>query len=306
MSFGQGKIWIDGKFVDWKDAQVHILSHALHYGSTVFEGARCYKTKSGAAVFRLDSHIDRLYDSAKIYRMEIPFTKEQFRQAVIETIKINKYEECYIRPFVFRGYGAMGVNPLKNPLQCAVAVWDWGTYLGEGVLEKGISVQVSSWHRFAPNTMPALAKAGGNYLNSQLVKMEATMNGFDEGIALDTHGYVSEGSGENIFIIKNDVIYTPPTSSSILAGITRHSVFVLCRDLGVRIEKHLIPRESLYIADEIFFSGTAAEITPVTKVDNISIGKGPRGPITKKIQDEFFGIIRGEKKDRHNWLTFVY
>jgi branched-chain amino acid aminotransferase len=306
MSFGQGKIWIDGKFVDWQDAKIHVLSHALHYGSTVFEGARCYKTKNGSAVFRLEAHIDRLYDSAKIYRMEIPFTREQFRQAVVETIKINKYEECYIRPFVFRGYGAMGVNPLKNPLQCAIAVWDWGTYLGEGVLEKGISVQVSSWNRFAPNTMPALAKAGGNYLNSQLIKMEATMNGFDEGIALDTYGYVSEGSGENIFMVKNDVIYTPSTSASILAGITRHSVFVLARDLGLRIEKHMIPRESLYIADELFFSGTAAEITPVTKVDNISVGKGNRGPITKKIQDEFFGIIRGEKKDRHNWLTFVY
>ena len=306
MSFGKGKIWIDGKFVDWQDAKIHILSHALHYGSTVFEGARCYKTKTGSAVFRLEAHIDRLYDSAKIYRMEIPFTKEQFLQAAIETIKINKYEQCYIRPFVFRGYGPMGVNPLNNPLQCAIAVWEWGTYLGEGVLENGISAQVSSWNRFAPNTMPALAKAGGNYLNSQLIKMEASMNGFDEGIALDAHGYVSEGSGENIFIVKNDVIYTPPTSASILAGITRHSVFVLARDLGLRIEKHMIPRESLYIADEIFFSGTAAEITPVTKVDNIVVGKGGRGPVTKKIQDEFFGIIRGEKKDRHNWLTYVY
>lgn len=306
MTFGKGKIWFDGEFINWEDAKIHILSHALHYGSTIFEGARCYQTKTGSAVFRLDAHIDRLYDSAKIYRMEIPFSKEKFSQAVIETIKINKYKECYIRPFIFRGYGAMGVNPLENPLHCAVAVWEWGTYLGEGVLEKGISVQVSSWNRFAPNTMPALAKAGGNYLNSQLIKMEATMNGFDEGIALDAYGYVSEGSGENIFIVRNDVIYTPPTSASILAGITRHSVFVLARDLGLRIEKHMIPRESLYIADEVFFSGTAAEITPVTKVDNIVVGKGQVGPITKKIQNEFFGIIRGEKKDRHNWLSYVY
>ncbi len=306
MSFGKGKIWFDGKFVDWKDANIHILSHVVHYGSSIFESARCYETKKGAAIFRLDAHIERLYDSAKIYRMEIPFTKEEFRQAVIDTIKINKSKECYIRPFAFRGYGPMGVNPLKNPLHCAIAVWDWGAYLGEGVLEKGVSVQVSSWNRFAPNTMPALAKAGGNYLNSQLITMEAAMNGFDEGIALDAYGYVSEGSGENIFIVRHNVIYTPPTSSSILAGITRHSVFVLARDLGIRIEQHMIPREALYIADEVFFSGTAAEITPVTKIDNIAVGDGIPGPVTKKIQDEFFGIIHGEKEDRHNWLTYVY
>ncbi|MFH1784656.1 MAG: branched-chain amino acid transaminase [bacterium] len=305
MSFGKGKIWFDGKLVDWKDANIHILSHALHYGSCVFEGARCYKTKKGAAIFRLDEHIKRLYDSAKIYRMEIPFKQEEFRQAIIDTIKANKYDACYIRPFVWRGYGPMGVNPLENPLRCAVAVWEWGTYLGEGVLEKGISVQVSSWNRFAPNTMPSLAKAAGNYLNSQLVKMEAAMNGFDEGIVLDTNGYVSEGSGENIFVARNSVIYTPPTSASILAGITRHSMFVLARDLGIRIEKHMIPREALYIADEIFFTGTAAEVTPVTKVDNIAVGNGKVGPITKKMQDEFFGIIRGEKEDKHGWLTYV-
>ncbi len=305
MGFGEGKIWLDGKFVDWKDATTHILSHVIHYGSSIFESARCYETKKGIAIFRIDAHIERLYDSAKIYRMEIPYTREEFRKAIIDTVKINKYKECYIRPFVFRGYGPMGVNPLKNPLCCAIAVWDWGAYLGEGVLEKGVSVQVSSWNRFAPNTMPALAKAGGNYLNSQLITMEAKMNGFDEGIALDAYGYVSEGSGENIFVVRHDVVYTPPTSASILAGITRHTVFVLARDLGIRIEKHMIPRESLYIADEIFFSGTAAEITPVTKVDNIVVNKGTRGPITKRIQNEFFGILRGEKEDKHKWLTYI-
>lgn len=306
MSFGKGKIWFNGKFVDWDEAKIHVLSHVIHYGSSIFEGTRCYDTKKGPAIFRHDEHLKRFFDSAKVYRMEIPYTKEEFGKAIIETVRINKQKECYIRPFAFRGYGAMGVNPLENPVDCVIAVWEWGPYLGEGVLENGISVQVSSWNRFAPNTMPFLAKAGGNYLNSQLIKMESLMNGFDEGIALDSYGYVSEGSGENIFVVRNNVIYTPPSSSAILPGITRHSVFALARDLGLRIEKHLIPREALYIADEIFFTGTAAEITPVTKVDNIEVGDGKRGPITKKLQDEFFGIIKGEKEDRHNWLTFVY
>jgi branched-chain amino acid aminotransferase len=305
MTFGKGKIWYDGKFVEWGDATTHILSHAIHYGSSVFEGMRCYETSRGPAIFRLDAHINRLYDSAKIYRMELPYTKEEFSNAIIETVRVNNLRQCYIRPFAFRGLGGMGLNPLGNPIICAIAVWEWGTYLGEEGLTKGISVRISSWNRPAPNTFPALAKAGGNYLNSQLVKMEAVQDGFDEGIALDAYGYVSEGSGENVFMIKNGVIFTPPTSSSILPGITRHSVFVLARDLGIRIEQHQIPREALYIADEVFFTGTAAEVTPISKIDNIVIGGGTRGPITKEIQGRFFDIIRGDVEDKHNWLTYI-
>jgi len=305
MAFGQGVIWYDGEFVEWEKATTHILSHVIHYGSSIFEGIRCYKTTKGPAVFRLVAHIDRLYDSAKIYRMEIPYSKEEFCENILETIRRNKLEECYIRPFVFRGYGSMGVNPLGNPLNCAVAVWNWGKYLGEGALEKGVAAKVSSWNRPAPNSFPSLAKAGGNYLNSQLIKMEAVEAGFEEGIALDSNGYVSEGSGENIFLVRNGVIYTPPTSSSILAGITRHSVFILARGLDIRIEQQFIPREALYIADEVFFTGTAAEVTPISKIDNITIGEGNRGLITKKIQEEFFGIIEGKIEDRHKWLTFV-
>ena len=304
-SIDAGKIWYDGKFVESKDATTHILAHAIHYGSCVFEGIRCYKTSRGSFAFRLEEHIDRMYASAKIYRMPIPYTQEEFINACLETVRINKLEECYIRPFVYRGFGEMGVNPLNNPLSCAVAVWNWGKYLGKNVIEEGVSVRVSSWQRPAPNTYPSLAKASGNYLNSQLIKMEAVQDGFDEGIALDSNGFVSEGSGENIFIVKNGVVFTPPTSSSILAGITRHSVFVLARDLGMRVEQHTIPREALYIADEVFFTGTAAEITPITKIDNIAIGKGQRGPVTEKLQKEFFGILDGSIDDRHSWMTPV-
>ena len=303
--FGKGKIWIDGKLTDWKKANIHILSHVVHYGSCVFEGVRCYATKTGPAIFRLESHVDRLYDSAKVYRMEIPYTKKQFQEAILKVVKVNKLKSCYIRPFAFRGYGAMGLYPLKNPLQCAIAAWSWGSYLGEAALEKGISVRISSWQRQAPNTFPALAKAGGNYLNSQLIKMEAVQDGFDEGIALDHYGYVSEGSGENVFIVKNGVIFTPPTSSAILAGITRHSMFVLARDLGIEIRQQVLPRESLYIADEVFLTGTAAELVPVAKIDNILIGTGKRGPVTEKIQKAFFEILGGETADRFDWLTPV-
>ncbi len=305
MTFGKGKIWYDGKFVSWDEAKTHILSHVIHYGSSVFEGLRCYKTTRGPAIFRLSDHVDRMYDSAKIYRMEIPFSKDEFTKAIIETVRVNKLKECYIRPFAFRGYGKMGVNPLDNPVRCAVAAWGWESYLGKEALEKGVSVRISSWQRPAPNTIPSLAKAGGNYLSSQLITMEAKQDGFDEGIALDSYGFISEGSGENLFMVRHGAIYTPPTSSSILAGITRHSVFVLARDLGITIRQHVLPREALYIADELFFSGTAAEITPVTKVDNIVIGDGKRGPITEKIQREFLGIVRGKIEDRHGWLTHL-
>jgi len=305
MSFGQGLIWMDGEFVKWEDAKIHVLSHVIHYGSGVFEGIRCYKTEKGPAVFRLKEHVHRLFDSAKIYRIPIPYTEEEFCEIIKETIRKNALEECYIRPIIFRGYDALGVDPTSCPVQIVVAVWEWGTYLGNDALENGISVRVSSWNRPAPNTFPTLAKACGNYLNSQLIKMEANQDGFDEGIALDAHGFVSEGSGENLFMVIHDVIYTPPTSNSILAGITRHTIFRLARELGHRIEQHDMPRESLYIADEVFLTGTAAEITPVTKIDNISIADGKRGPITKALQDEFFAILKGKKEDIHGWLSYV-
>ncbi|MEW5801089.1 MAG: branched-chain amino acid transaminase [bacterium] len=298
-------IWYDGKFVEWESATTSIMSHVVHYGSSIFESLRCYKSCRGPAILRLKAHVERLFDSARVYRMVIPYSKQEFSEAIIQTVKKNNLEECYIRPFVFRGFKEMGVNPLKNPLHCAIAAWEWGEYLGEGVLEKGIRVCVSSWNRFAPNTMPSLAKAGGNYLNSQLIKIEALENGFDEGIALDSMGYVSEGSGENIFLVRNGVLYTPPTSSSILAGITRHCIFLIARDLQIRIEQHTVPREALYIADEAFFTGTAAEITPITSIDRRQIGEGKVGPVTKKIQEQFFNIIRGKSEDKYNWLTYI-
>ena len=299
------KIWFNGELIDWEDAKVHVLSHVVHYGSSVFEGIRCYNTKKGSAVFRLQDHINRLFDSAKIYRMEIPCSQEVFCAAILETIRANKLSECYIRPVAFRGYGSLGVNPLDCPVDVVIAVWEWGQYLGPEAVEKGVSVCTSSWNRMAPNTMPALAKAGGNYLNSQLVKMEAKLNGYDEGIVLDTDGLISEGSGENLFIMKNGTIYTPSSSFSILPGITRHTVITLARDLGLRVEQRAIPRESIYIADEVFFTGTAAEITPVRAVDQIPVGKGERGPITCKLQEAFFAITSGEVEDSHGWLTFV-
>jgi branched-chain amino acid aminotransferase len=305
MTFGQGKIWYDGKFVDWDEAKTHVMSHVVHYGSSVFESMRCYRTNKGPAIFRVRDHVARLFDSARIYRMPLPVTREEMEKVIVETVRVNKLEKCYIRPFAFRGYGNMGVNPLKNPIHLVVAAWDWGEYLGKEGLEKGVAVKVSSWNKFAPNTIPSLAKAGGNYLNSQLAKMEAVEEGFDEALVLDVYGYVSEGSAENIFIVRNGVIFTPPTSSSILAGMTRHCVFVIAKDLGMRIEQHLLPREVLYISDEVFLSGTAAEITPVTSVDKIPVADGKVGPFTQKIQRQFFGIVQGEIEDSHNWLTYV-
>ena len=305
MTFGKGKIWFDGKFVNWEDCKIHAMSHVVHYGSGVFEGIRCYKNKKGSAIFRLTEHIRRLYESAKIYRIDIPYSQKEFCQFCIDTVRENKIDECYIRPIVFRGYGELGVDPSRCPINCIIAVWAWGKYLGSDALEKGVSVCISSWRRAAPNTFPSLAKACGNYINSQLIKLEAKRNGYDEGIALDTYGFVSEGSGENIFMVRNGVIYTPPSYSSILPGITRHAIFQISRDLNLRIEKHTIPREALYIADELFFSGTAAEITPVTRVDEIVVGEGKRGPITKSIQDYFFKVVNGEMEDKFNWLTYI-
>ncbi len=299
------KIWFNGEFVNWDDASIHVLSHVVHYGSSVFEGLRCYDTKRGPACFRLGDHIRRLFDSAKIYRMPIPYSSEEIAEACLGTIRTNGLRACYVRPIAFRGYGELGVDPTSCPVDVVIAVWEWGAYLGTEALEKGVSVRFSSWTRLAPNTMPALAKAGSNYMNFQLVKMEAKSDGYVEGIALDTHGYVSEGGGENIFMARNGNIYTPDTGSSILPGITRHSVIVLARELGYEVTQRPIPRESLYIADEVFFTGSAAEISPISKIDQIEIADGRRGPITKALQEAFFAITTGEVEDRHGWLTAV-
>src|SRR6185295_12666954 len=307
MSFaGTGKIWMNGKFVEWKDANIHIGSHVIHYGSGVFEGARCYATPKGSACFRLDEHLLRLMNSAKIYRMEYPLDLAGWRSAVLDTIRVNEMRACYIRPLVYRGYDTLGVNPLNNPVDAAIMLWDWGAYLGPEALESGVDVKVSSWSRMAPNTLPAMAKATANYANSALIKMEALADGYAEGIALDVSGNVSEGSGQNIFIVRDGAIYTPPLGSSILGGITRDSVITLARDLGYTVVESILPREALYIADEVFFVGTAAEVTPVRSVDKQKIGAGRRGPITQALQQAFFDVINGEVPDTHGWLTYVY
>src|SRR5579864_4905629 len=300
------KIWHNGRFIRWDEATIHVLSHVVSYGSSVFEGIRCYTTPSGPAVFRLREHVRRLVDSAKIYRMEnLGYSAADLAEAMLELVRVNKMDSCYIRPIVLRGYGEMGVNPLKNPIDVYIACWSWGKYLGEEALAEGVDVCVSSWTRIAPNTLPALAKAGANYMNSQLIKMEALANGYSEGIALDSNGYVSEGSGENIFVVRDGRIHTPPLGASVLPGITRSSIMTLCEDLGIRVSEQMIPREMLYIADEVFFTGTAAEVTPLRSIDRITIGAGRRGPVTKRLQEEFFAILSGAKPDRHNWLTPV-
>lgn len=297
------KVWMNGKLVSFADAKIHAFSHVFHYGSAMFEGARVYKTKNGPAAFRLDDHIKRLYDSCKVYRMEVPYTVAQFKDAIFETIRANGFDECYIRPLVYRGMGALGVNPFGSPVDVLIAVWKWGRYLGDEALENGVDVCVSSWNRMAPNTFPAMAKATGNYLNSQLIKMEAITNGFVEGIALDATGRISEGSGENIFLVHGGKVNTPPLAGSILHGITRETVITLARDAGYTVVEQPMAREMLYIADEVFFSGTAAEITPVRSVDRIPVGSGRRGPVTERLQKDFFRLIRGESEDRYGWLT---
>ncbi len=306
MAFDEsGKIWFNGKLVDWMDANIHVLSHVVHYGSSIFEGIRCYHTPKGSAVYRLNDHVKRLYNSAKIYRMELDYSMEEFTQAIITTIKANELEECYIRPIIFRGYNELGVHPLNNPLDYIIAVWSWGEYLGEEALNNGVDIGVSTWRRMAPDTLPNMAKSGANYMNSQLAKMEAILNNYQEAIMLDYQGMVSEGSGENVFLINKGVLYTPPTSASLLPGITRNSVITLAEDLGITVKEQQIPREMLYIADEVFLTGTAAEITPVKSIDQIMIGEGVRGEITKKLQDAFFNVINGKIADEHGWLTFV-
>ncbi len=299
------KIWRNGEWIRWEDATIHVLSHVVHYGSSVFEGIRCYHTPNGPAIFRLKEHTRRLIESAKIYRMEVPFTPDQLNQAMIDLVRLNNMDSCYIRPVVLRGYGEIGVLGTKNPIDTYLACWEWGKYLGEEALAQGVDVCVSSWTRIAPNTLPALSKAGGNYLNSQLIKMEAVANGYSEGIGLDSSGYVSEGSGENLFLVRDGKVITPPLGASVLPGITRDTVLKLLRDLDIPIVESLIPREALYLADEVFFSGTAAEITPIRSVDKIKIGSGRRGPVAEALQREFFAIVEGRAGDRHGWLTPV-
>ena len=303
---GTGKIWMNGKLVEWKDATIHIGSHVVHYGSGVFEGARCYATRRGSACFRIDEHLQRLMNSAKIYRMEYPMDLGGWRQAVLETIRANQMKACYIRPIVYRGYETLGVNPLGNPVDAAIMVWEWGAYLGQEAIEQGVDMKVSSWARMAPNTLPAMAKSTANYANSQLIKMEALADGYSEGIALDVTGNISEGSGQNIFIVRDSTIYTPPISASILGGITRDSVITLARELGFTVLESDLPREILYIADEVFCVGTAAEVTPIRSIDKIKVGAGRRGPITEALQRAFFDIVNGVVPDTHGWLTYVY
>jgi len=300
-----GKVWMNGKLVPWREANIHIASHVIHYGSSLFEGIRAYETPKGTVIFRLEAHTKRLYNSCKLYRMDIPYSKDELNQAIIDTIKANNLKSCYIRPIVYRGYGTLGVDPFPNPVDCAILVWEWGKYLGEEALENGVDVKISTWQRMAPNTFPALAKSGANYMNSQLIKMEALLDGYVEGIALNIRGHISEGSGENIFLVINGELHTPPLSSSILPGITRDCVIRIAKDADIPVFEETIPREMIYIVDEVFFTGSAAEITPIRSVDKITIGKGKRGPITKKLQDQFFAYINGENEDRYNWLTYI-
>jgi branched-chain amino acid aminotransferase len=299
------KIWHNGKWINWDDAKLHVFSHVVSYGSAVFEGIRCYDTKQGPAIFRVREHMQRLINSAKIYRMELPYSVDDFSNVAAELVRVNKMKACYIKPIVLRGYGEAGVNPLSSPIDFYMGCWTWGAYLGPEALAKGVDVGVSSWTRIAPNTLPAMSKAAANYMNSQLIRMEATFNGYAEGIALDSHGHVSEGSGMNIFLVHGGTLYTPPLATSILPGITRDTVVTLATDLNIPVQEQVIPREMLYVADEVFFAGTAVEITPIRSVDHIQVGKGVAGPVTRKLQEEFFAVTSGAKPDRHNWLAAV-
>ena len=297
------KIWHNGKLIPWEQATVHVMSHVVNYGSSVFEGIRCYSQPKGPAIFRAHEHAQRLLDSAKIYRMDVEYTRDELVAAMTDLVKANGVWPCYIRPIVLRGYGQAGVNPFQSPIEVYIANYPWGKYLGNA--EEGVDVCVSSWTRIAPNTLPAMSKSGANYMNSQLIKMEAILNGYVEGIALDVNGYLSEGSGENLFIVRQGTLFTAPLGNSVLPGITRDSVLRIARDLKITVVEQMLPREMLYIADEVFFSGTAAEITPIRSVDKISVGKGVVGPVTKAIQKEFYGMINGTEPDRYHWFTPV-
>ncbi len=298
------KIWMNGKLVNWDDAKVHILSHVIHYGSSFFEGIRCYKTPQGPAVFRLSDHVKRLIFSAKVFRAEIPYSHDEIFDAILTTIKTNELENCYIRPIAYRGYDDLNVNPLKNPVELTIAAYEWGSYLGQGAHESGIDVCVSSWRRSTPDTTPTMAKIGGAYMNSQLIKMEAITNGFSEGIALDVNGYVGEGSGENLFLVHDNIIYTPGIHNGILSGITRKTIMTIAKEMGYQIVEGNLMREMLYMADEMFFSGTAAEITPIRSVDKMNVGNGMPGKVTKQLQEAFFDIVKNGN-DKYGWLTYV-
>ncbi len=300
------KIWLDGELVPWDQATVHVAAHALHYGSSVFEGIRAYPFPDGPAIFCLEEHLDRLWASCRIYRMEIPYSRAVIRQAILDTIKANGYNECYIRPIVWRGWGTFNVDGRSCPTQVSIITVYMGKYLGPDALQKGVDVGVSTWQRMAPNTYPAAAKIGGQYVNSQFIVMEAVDRGFTEGIALDANGFVSEGSGENIFMVRRGRLLTPPLASSILDGITRRCVLTLASELGLEVQEERIPRELLYVADEVFFTGTAAEITPIRTIDGIMVGDGQRGPTTARLMTAFFDIVEGRVPDRHGWLTPVH
>jgi len=300
------KVWHNGEFIPWSDATIHVASHVVSYGSCLFEGIRCYDTPAGPGIFRLREHTDRLVNSCKIYRMDLGFTREQLAQAMVELVLVNAVQHCYIRPVIFRGFGEMGVSPLKNPIEIYLLAWEWGKYLGDEALRQGVDVCISSWQRIAPNTLPAIAKSAANYMNSQLIKMEALTNGYVEGVSLDASGLVSEGSGENLFVVRGGKIFTPPLSSSILPGITRDSVITLAQELGHSVTEQPISREMLYIADEVFFTGTAAEITPIRSVDRIVVGAGQPGPLTRSLQARFLSIVQGQAEDKYGWLTLCH
>jgi branched-chain amino acid aminotransferase len=298
-------IWKDGKFIRWESATLHVMSHVVHYGSSVFEGIRCYHTPEGPSIFRLDDHLRRMEDSAKVYRMETPFSREEMAEACRVLVAKNDLDSCYIRPISLRGLGAAGVNPLASPVETYLICWPWGAYLGADALAEGVDVCVSSWHRPAPDTVPALAKAGGNYLNSQLIKMEALANGYTEGIALAPSGLVSEGSGQNLFLVRDGTLITPSQEGTILQGITRDCVLTLAQEMGIPVRQQAVPRELLYMADEVFFTGTAAEITPVRSIDRITIGTGRAGEISLRLQERLLGIAQGQYPDRYGWRTLV-
>ena len=298
-------IWRDGEFIRWQDAQIHVLSHSVQYGSSIFEGIRCYSTARGPAIFRLQDHLQRMMDSAKIYRMDLAFSIDELVAACCELVERNELDACYLRPMIIRGYGAASMVPFASPVQIYLPCWPWGTYLGEGALENGVDACVASWSRVAPNTIPAMAKIAGNYLSGQLIKMEAMAKGFAEAIALGTDGMLSEGSGQNLFLVRKGTLHTPPIDGTLLPGITRETVLALAADAGIPIREEPLPREMLYVADEVFLSGTASEITPIRSVDKITVGTGKPGPVTKELQRIFMSTVRGESPDPHDWLTYV-
>ena len=302
---GTGSIWMNGTMVPWKDATIHVASHALHYGTGVFEGLRAYDSKTGTNVFRLEPHMRRMMDSCRVYRMEPKWSQQELERAVIDTVRVNGFKSCYIRPLIWRGYDSLTLNPMPCPVEAAVVVWEWSQMMGAEALDNGINVGVSSWTRLAPNTLPALAKGTANYANSALIKMQAALDGYDDAVALDESGLLSEGSGQNLFLVRDGVIYTPSLASSVLQGITRDSVLTIARDLGYDVREVSIPREFIYLADEAFFCGTAVEVTPIRSFDKITVGSGRKGAVTDAIQKRFFGIIRGDLPDTHGWLTPV-